>query len=252
MASAKTQNKSKQKTQQPGKKDIPPTKMTDNKKQKKQKKSNSNTNNSSGSSCCRWFIGSFVLIGAIGGLIAYDTNVLHNGNFEESSLGGVLKQTGALPHVENAWFVSLKYSARGFKWIEENAPIAYGKTKTILEPYGDFAKDLGISLINGGKKGFECTKVFVTEKIPIVLQFIDNYVPGAGQKISDFVSTTCKGFCSITSNFWRQSVDFFKTKVFIGQLSPENLGKAFNTTTQRVLGYYSSFHERVEFYANTA
>lgn len=254
MASANKQNKNKQKSQQPGKKDIPPpaSKMTDNKKQKKQKKSNSASSPSkSSSSCCPWFIGSLVLFGAIAGLIAYDTNVLHNGVFEESSVGRVLKQTGALPHVENAWFVSLKFSARGYKWVEENAPVAYGKTKTVLTPYCDFAKDLGIALINGGKKGFECTKVFISEKIPVVLQFIDKYVPGLGQKISDFVSTTYKGFCSITSNVWRQSVDFFKTKVFVGQLSPENIGKAFNTTTQRVLGYYSSFHEKVEFYAKT-
>jgi hypothetical protein len=34
-----------------------------------------------------------------------------------------------------------------------------------------------------------------------------------------------------------------------GQLSPENLGKAFNTTTQRALTYYSWFHEKVDFYA---
>jgi hypothetical protein len=184
------------------------------KKQKKQKKS-STASTSSSRSCCRWFIGSLVLIGAIGGLITYDTNVLHNGNFEESSVGRVLKQTGALPHVENAWFVSLKFTSRGYKWVEENAPIAYGKTKTTLQPYCEFAKDLGITLINGGKKGYECTKVFVSEKIPVVLQFIDSYVPGLGQKISDFASTTCKGFCSITSNVWRQSVDFFKTKVFM-------------------------------------
>jgi hypothetical protein len=187
--------------------------MTDNKKQKKQKKSASSAGSSS--SCCRWFIGSLVLIGAIGGLITYDTNVLHNGNFEESSVGRVLKQTGALPHVENAWFVSLKYSARGYKWVEENAPIAYAKSKTTLEPYCEFAKDLGISAWNAGVKGYESTKVFVSEKIPVVLQFIDSYVPGLGEKISDFVSTTCKGFCSIFCNAWRQSVDFFKTKVFM-------------------------------------
>lgn len=255
MASANKQNKNKQKTQQPGKKDIPPTKMGEKKQKKQQqqqKKASSSTAGSSSRSCCRWFIGSLVLLGAIGGLIAYDTNVLHNGNFEESSVGRVLKQTGALPHVENAWFVSLKFSARGYKWVEENAPVAYAKTKTTLEPYCAFAKDLGITLLNGGKKGYENTKVFVSEKIPVVLQFIDSYVPGLGQKISDFVSNTCKGFCSITSNLWRRSIDFFKTKVFVGQLSPENLGKVFNTTTQRVLGYYSSFHERVTFYANTA
>lgn len=117
--------------------------------------------------------------------------------------------------MENAWFVSLKYSARGYKWAEENVPPAYVKTKTFLQPYGEFAKDLGITLYNSALKGWECTKTFAAEKTPLVLEFIDKYVPGFGQKISDVVSNTFKGFCSITSNGWRQSVDFFKTKVFV-------------------------------------
>jgi hypothetical protein len=120
-----------------------------------------------------------------------------------------------LPHVENAWFISLKYSARGYKFVEEHAPTAYNKSKIFLAPYGEFAKDLGITIYNGGLKGWECTKTCVSEKIPVVLEFIDKYIPGAGAKISDVTSNTYKGFCSITSNLWRQSVDFFKTKVFV-------------------------------------
>jgi len=187
--------------------------MTDNKKQ--QKKQKKNGDEKSGCSSCRWIFGSFLLFGAISGLIAYDTHVLHDGKFEESQVGRVLKQTGALPHVENAWFVSLKYSARGYKWAEANAPVYYGKTKTALEPYGDFAKDFGLTVLNGARKGWENTKVFVAEKTPVVIKFVDNYVPGLGQKIHDFTVTSFKGFCSLTCNGWRQSVDFFKTKVFM-------------------------------------
>lgn len=210
--------------------------MPENKKQKKQSKK---ADGGCQSSCCKWFFGSFLLFGAIAGLIAYDTNVLNGGVFENSSVGRVLKQTGkfawfhlwgqwpsdietffllligALPHVENAWFVSLKYSARGYKWTAENAPIAYEKSKTFLQPYGEFAKDLGITLFNTAVKGWEATKIFASEKTPIVLEWIDQKVPGVGQKISDITSNTYKGFCSITSNGWRSSVDFFKTKVFV-------------------------------------
>ncbi|CRK93980.1 CLUMA_CG007506, isoform A [Clunio marinus] len=226
-------------------KDIP-AKMSDNKKQKKQKKG---SGESSRSSCCKWFFGSIFLFSAIAGLIAYDTNVLHDGKFEESSVGRVLKQTGALPHVENAWFVSLKYSARGYKWIEEQAPVAYSKTRTFMEPYCDFTKDLALTALNVAKNGWESTKIFFAEKTPVVISFIDKYVPGLGQKIQDFTANAAKGFCSLTCNGWRHSVEFFKTKVFIGQLSPENIGKAFNSTTQRALTYYSWFHEKVDFYA---
>jgi hypothetical protein len=248
MASTNKQTKNKQKPQQQvSKKDIPnPPKMTDKKQNKKQKKA---CDGSSKSSCCPWFFGSLILFGTIAGLITYETNVLYGGKFEETSVGRVLKQMGALPHVEHAWFTSLKYSARGYKWAEENAPIAYGKSKTFLEPYGEFAKDLGITILNTGKKGYECTKEFVYEKIPVVLNFIDSYAPGMGDKISEVTSTTLKGFCSITCNTWRHFVDFFKTKVFVGNFSPENLGKMTNTASQRALGYYSWFHEKVDFYA---
>lgn len=207
--------------------------------EKKQKKQSKKSNGGSRSSCCPWFFGSILLFGAIAGLIAYDTHALHDGVFENSQLGRVLKQTGkfadsmyvrsmaiwhrnfflviigALPHVENAWFVSLKYGARGYKWTQENAPIAYEKSKTFLQPYGEFAKDLGITLFNTAVKGWENTKTFASEKTPIVLEWIDQKVPGVGQKISDFTSNTYKGFCSITCNGWRTSVDFFKTKVFV-------------------------------------
>ena len=142
-----------------------------------------------------------MLFGTIAGLITYDTQVLHGGKFEESSVGRVLKQAGALPHVENAWFVSLKYSARGYKFMQEQAPVAYGKTRTFLTPYCDFAKDLGLTAMNGAKKGWESTKIFVAEKVPVVIEFIDKYVPGLGQKIHDFVVNASKGFCSLTSSF---------------------------------------------------
>lgn len=185
--------------------------MTDGKKQKNNKKNSTG----SGSSCCRWFFGSFLLLGAIGGLVTYDTQVLHGGKFEESSVGRVLKQTGALPHVENAWFISLKYSCRGYKFLEENAPVAYSKTKTFIQPYCEFSKDLGLTALNSAKKVWESTKNFAAEKTPIVVEFIDTYVPGLGQKIHDFVVKAFSGFCNIVCGVWRSSVEFFKTKIFM-------------------------------------
>lgn len=186
--------------------------MADSKKQKKQK---SDSTKSCSGACCKWIFGSFLLFGAIAGLIAYDTNVLHNGKFEESSVGRVLKQTGALPHVENAWSVSLKYSAKGFKWAEVNVPPAYVKVKTYLEPHCDFVKDLGLTLVNGGKKLWESTKSYVAEKTPAVIAFIDSYSPGLGQKIHDGIVNIFSGICSLTCSTFSHTVDFFKTKVFM-------------------------------------
>lgn len=98
--------------------------------QGKQKKSKSSKSSSGSSSLFKFFFVTSLLFGAFAGFIAYDTHK-HDGKFEETSVGQVLKSAGALPHVENAWMVSMKYSARGYKWTEENAPVYYGKTKTV-------------------------------------------------------------------------------------------------------------------------
>lgn len=105
-------------------------KMANQGNNKKKSKSKSSSGSSSSSSLFKFFFVSFFLFGAIAGFIAYDTHK-HDGNFEKTSIGQVLKNTGALPHVENAWMVSMKYSAKGYKWTEENAPVYYGKTKTV-------------------------------------------------------------------------------------------------------------------------
>lgn len=186
--------------------------MAENKKQKKQK---GDSSKSCSGACCKWIFGSFLLFGAIAGLISYDTNVLHGGKFEESSVGRVLKQTGALPHVENAWFVSLKYGAKGYKWAELNVPPTYVKVKTYLEPHCDFAKDLGLTLVNSAKKLWEGTKVYVAEKTPVVIAFIDKYSPGLGQKIHDGIVNIFSGICNFLCSTWKHSVDFFKTKIFM-------------------------------------
>lgn len=78
--------------------------MTD-KKQKKQKKSNG------GSRTSCWVFGSLLLFGGIASLIAYDTHALHNGVFEESSLGKVLKQTG------NSCLIQLEIILMYYYWF---------------------------------------------------------------------------------------------------------------------------------------
>jgi len=42
---------------------------------------------------------------------------------------------------------------------------------------------------------------------------------------------------------------FFKTKVFVGNLSPENLSKALNQTQIAAAEYYRWFHKKVDAYA---
>lgn len=112
-----------------------------------------------------------MLLGAIGGLLAYDTQ-RNDGVFEKSAAGKFLKDTGALPYVEVAWTKSLSSSARGFQWAEVNVPVYANITYVALKPYGLFLKDLGIVGLNGAKNGWEVTKKYVAVKAPVVANFV--------------------------------------------------------------------------------
>lgn len=130
-----------------------------NTQEKTQKKTKSGSR-----SCCPWFLGSVLLLGAIGGLLAYDTQ-RNGGVFEKSATGKFLKDTGALPYVETAWTKSLSTSARGFQWAEANVPVYVNKTCVVLKPYGEFLKDLTIV-------GWTTTKEYVVAKTPVVVKFV--------------------------------------------------------------------------------
>lgn len=112
-----------------------------------------------------------MLLGAIGGLLAYDTQ-RNDGVFEKSAAGKFLKDTGALPYVEVAWTKSLSSSARGYQWAEVNVPIYANITYVALKPYGLFLQDLGIVGLNAAKNGWEVSKKYVAAKTPVVVNFV--------------------------------------------------------------------------------
>lgn len=92
-------------------------------------------------------------------------------------------------------------------------------------------------------------KLLAEQKTPVVAEFVEQYAPGLPKKIGDFACSSWTAVSTFTVNTYNHSCEFFKTKVFVGQLSPENLGKAFNSTQQAAAQYYSWFHEQVDFYA---
>lgn len=102
----------------------------------------------------------------------YDTHFLHNGKFEKTTVGKVLKDTGALPHVEAAFIGTLKVTARGYKWSEKNLPVYYNTTATTLKPYLEVARDLGKIALNGGKNAWASTVTYIETKRPVVVKFV--------------------------------------------------------------------------------
>ncbi|KAG4074769.1 hypothetical protein HA402_006408 [Bradysia odoriphaga] len=211
-----------------------------------QEKSQKKTKSSS--SICPWLFGSFLLIGIISSLLAYDTHI-HGGVFAKSATGKFLQQTGTLPYVEVAWTKTMSTSARGYQWAEKNVPVYVNQTCTAVKPYTAFLRDAGIVGWNFVLERCEAVKLVVLEKTPIVVNFIDQYAPGFPLKIQEFSISLWKGLCSSSAYVYHSSCDFFKTKVFVGNLSPENLSKALNQTQIAAAEYYSWFHKKVDAYA---
>lgn len=218
------------------------------KKNKSAKAASKTASRGAASVCCSFLLATFLLFGLTGGLIGFDT-YRAGGTFEKSHTGQLLKQAGLLPAVEDAWTCTLKHSARGYKWAEEHVPVYYNATSKAVGPYVEFSIEFSKILWNGTKKGFGNVKTLVEQKTPVVVDFIEQYAPGLPKKVGDFTSSSWTAVSTFTVKTYQQSCEFFKTKVFVGQLSPENLGKAFNSTQLAAAQYYSWFHDQVDFYA---
>ncbi|XP_054745319.1 transmembrane protein 214 [Anastrepha obliqua] len=188
--------------------------------------------------CCKWILGSFVLIVLIAGVLIYDTNVNGQGVFERSATGKVLKNAGVLPHVEKVWYMSMGAAARGYKWAEHHVP-PYAK------PAGQLACDVFKMARNAACNLYGVLSDLVASKLPAAANFLEQYVPGLPKKIED-TSLVLKNVCV---DAFGKTVTFFKTQVFIGSLSPENLSKVVNQTQNAAIGYYNQFHKKVDTYS---
>ncbi|XP_050318873.1 transmembrane protein 214 [Bactrocera neohumeralis] len=188
--------------------------------------------------CCKWVLGSFVLIALIAGVLVYDTNVNGKGVFERSATGKILKNAGVLPHVEKAWYTTMGAAARGYKWAEKHVP-PYAK------PAGQLACDLFKLARNAACNVYGVVTEFVAAKLPVAASFLEQYVPGLPKKIEN-TSLAIKNVCV---DVFGKAVVFFRTQVFIGRLSPENLSKALNQTQNAALDYYNQFHKKVDTYS---
>ncbi|XP_053677625.1 transmembrane protein 214 [Anopheles nili] len=217
-------------------------------KKKQSSKANSKASSSVTSVLCSFLLATFLLFGLTGALVGYDT-YRAGGKFEASFTGQTLKQAGLLPAVQDAWTCSMKYSARGYKWAEANVPVYYQAASKALGPYVEFSIDFSKVLWNGTKKGFANAKLLVEQKLPVVAEFVEQYAPGLPKKIGEASCSFCDTVCTFASNAYKHTYEFFKTQVFVGKLSMESLGKAFNSTQQVAAQYYSWFNDQVDFYA---
>ncbi|XP_020807353.1 transmembrane protein 214-A isoform X1 [Drosophila serrata] len=188
--------------------------------------------------CCKWTLGSILVIALIAGALYYDTETNGKGVFEKSATGKVLKNAGVLPHVQKTWYTVMGAGARGYKWAEVNVP---PYAEPAIKTTGDLWKLARNAVCNIYQNG----KGYFSAKWPVVAKFIDQYVPNFSGKIEAFAA----GVCDFAVSSYDKSAVLIKEKVLVGRFSPENINQALNQTRNAALEYYNQFHKKVDAYA---
>ncbi|XP_034472511.1 transmembrane protein 214 isoform X1 [Drosophila innubila] len=203
-----------------------------------QKKNKQNAAQKKKCGCCKWALGSILIVALIAGALCYDTEVNGKGVFEKSATGKVLKNAGVLPHVQRGWYATMSASARGYKWAEQHVP-----------PYAEPAIKTGANVwkltrnacCNAYTNGLNYWRI----KWPAMAKFIDQYVPDFSKKLEAFAA----GAKDVAVNSYDKSATLIKEKVLVGRFSPENINQALNQTRNAALEYYNQFHKKVDAYA---
>ncbi|KAH8341621.1 hypothetical protein KR059_012373 [Drosophila kikkawai] len=188
--------------------------------------------------CCKWTLGSILVIALIAGALYYDTETNGKGVFEKSATGKVLKNAGVLPHVQKTWYTVMGAGARGYKWAEVNVP-------PYAEPAIKTTCDLWKLARNAVCNVYQNGKGYFSAKWPVVAKFIDEYVPNLSGKIEAFAA----GVSDFAVSSYDKSAVLIKEKVLVGRFSPENINQALNQTRNAALEYYNQFHKKVDAYA---
>lgn len=155
-----------------------------------------------------------LLLAAIASALAYDTHI-HGNVFARSATGQFLQQTGALPYVETAWVKTMGPAARGYQLAERHVPAYAAQACTALHPYGVFVRDLALVAWSAVRRGTSVACDCYHQKAPLAVAFVEQYVPGLPQKISDASAQLWTNVRSTSTLVYASGSEFFKTKVFV-------------------------------------
>ncbi|KDR16686.1 hypothetical protein L798_09076 [Zootermopsis nevadensis] len=202
-----------------------------------------------------WKLGSFLLLLAIAGLLSYD--IRKHGSFHSSSSGRFLNDIGALQYGEHAWAKTKFYSDKSFRWAEANIPLYCKIAGDHARPYLELAWDVCLVVGHQLHTMYENVHAYVEEKTPAVIKFINHYAPGLLDKVkvhSIEAWELAKQSALILRQFFLRysyiGLEWFKTNVFVGNLSPENLQKysmeALNTTQVYAVWTYDWVCQKVQ------
>ncbi|KAJ9600399.1 hypothetical protein L9F63_009327, partial [Diploptera punctata] len=194
-----------------------------------------------------WKFGSFILLLVVAGLLCFDIN--KHGTFRSSSTGHFLNDIGALQYGEHAWARTKFYSNKSYRWAEKNLPTYYKSVEEYAKPYLELTWDL--CLIAGRQLHYMYVNLqaYVEEKTPLVVEWVNHYAPGLLERVRrhsiDLWEIIKENALLLWQYFLHYSflaLEWVKTNVFVGNLSPENLQKyskeALNTTQDYVIWTY--------------
>lgn len=135
--------------------------------------------------------------------------------YSESSTGKLLNDIGILEQSQRAWQKTLSTSARGYLWVETNAPIYYSQALEACKPYSQLSKDALIVAKKQICSWYTNLNSFFKEKRPVILATIEQYAPGLIDKINDFTMSCYETVVKYSSEYYRNALDYLGTNVFM-------------------------------------
>lgn len=199
-----------------------------------------------------WLWASFFLLLSIAGLVAYDVYTV-KGNFPKSATGKLMNDLGILEQSQRAWQKTLSTSARGYLWLETNAPIYYSQTVEVCKPYVQVSKDVFVIAYKKTGVLYGNVKEYVIEKTPVVVGTIEQYAPGLVDNVQSYASSGYEAVKKYSNDYYQLTAEYLKTKVFVGEWAPEILQNktqtVLNVTRTQVSTYFHWFREQVHIYS---
>nr|CAD7576433.1 unnamed protein product [Timema californicum] len=207
------------------------------------------------SSSFPWRSGSFLLLLAIAGVLAFD--IKKNGSFKACNTGRFLNDIGALQYGEHAWSRTKHYSSKSYQWAEVNVPHYYKIVEVQAKPYVQQAVDLSLVLANQLQLWYGNIRQLVEEKTPVVVTWVEHYAPGLLGEVKTRSLATwdlTKSYAVLSWQYAREyslvGFGWVQNNVLVGNLSPENLQKysleAVNTTQVYVTWTYDWVLQKVQ------
>lgn len=121
----------------------------------------------------------------------------------------------ALEHSHCALSKTLAVSARGYKYLEKNAPPYFTAFSQSAKPYGELLRDLAIIVVNQVRQFYTLTKEYLEEKWPIVYSTIDGYAPGFLKAVQEYSSASWSTVKRLSIQYYDVTLSYLQTKVFM-------------------------------------